>query len=76
MAARRVLAACDMAAELCRAAVLDRRHHLELLEADPAGIGLSLCRSMAAEDIRDFESGTNHEYRFIVADQTFCWLAV
>src|SRR6202011_2187891 len=27
-----VLAACDMAAELCRAAVLDRRHHLELLE--------------------------------------------
>src|ERR1700751_1449605 len=29
-----VLAACDMAAELCRAAVLDRRHYLELLKAE------------------------------------------
>jgi hypothetical protein len=28
-----------MAAELCRAAVLDRRHHLELLKADMAGCG-------------------------------------
>jgi len=46
-----VLAACNMAAERCRAAVLDRRHHLELLKADMAGIGLTPCRSMAAEDI-------------------------
>jgi hypothetical protein len=46
-----VLAACDMAAELCRAAVLDRRHHLELLKADMAGIGLTPCRSVAAENI-------------------------
>ena len=55
-----VLAACDMAAELCRAAVLDRRHHLELLEADMAGIGLTPCRSMAAEDIRDLQLRTGH----------------
>ena len=49
--ARLVLTAYDMAAELCRAAVLDRRHHLELLKADMAGIGLTPCRSVAAEDI-------------------------
>jgi len=60
MTARRVLAACDMAAELCRAAVLDRRHHLELLEADMAGIGLSPCRSMVAEDIRDLQLRAGH----------------
>ena len=55
-----VLAACDMAAELCRAAALDRRHHLELLEADMAGIGLTPCRSMAAENIRDLQLRTGH----------------
>ena len=58
--ARLVLAAYDMAAELCRAAVLDRRHHLELLEADMAGIGLTPCRSLAAENIRDLQPGTGH----------------
>src|SRR5712692_5691886 len=60
MAARRVLAARDMPAERCRAAVLDRRHHLELLEADMAGIGLTPCRPMAAEDIRDLQLRTRH----------------
>ena len=49
-----------MAAELCRAAVLDRRHHLELLKADMAGIDLTPCRSMAAEDIRDLQLRTGH----------------
>src|SRR5260221_9527475 len=53
-----VLAARDMAAERCRAAVLDRRHHLELAEADMAGIGLAPCRSMAAENIRDLQRWT------------------
>src|SRR6516225_6141658 len=43
-----VLAARDMTAERCRAAVLDRRHHLELAEAHMAGIGLAPCRYMAA----------------------------
>src|SRR5712672_2454663 len=41
IAAVLVLAARNMAAERCRAAVLDRRHHLELAEADMAGIGLA-----------------------------------
>src|SRR6266852_595888 len=53
-----VLAARDVAAERCRAAVLDRRHHLELAEADMAGIGLAPCRSMAAEDIRNLQLWT------------------
>src|SRR5713226_7979700 len=58
-----VLAARDMAAERCRAAVLDRRHHLELAEADMAGIGLAPRRSMAAEDIRNLQLWTCQERR-------------
>jgi hypothetical protein len=60
VAALVVLAACDMAAERCRATVLDRRHHLELAEADMAGIGLAPWRSMAAENIRDLQHRTGH----------------
>ena len=50
-----VLAARDMPAERCRAAVLDRRHHLELAEADMAGVGLAPRLAMAAEDIRNLQ---------------------
>ena len=60
---RAVLAARDMAAERRRAAALDRRHHLQLAEADMAGIGLTPCRAMAAEDIRDLQSRTRHARR-------------
>src|SRR5262244_3486374 len=58
-----VLAARDMAAERCRAAVLDRRHHLELAEADMAGVGLAPRRSMAAEDIRNLQPLTRQRRR-------------
>src|SRR5258706_15721600 len=61
IAAVLVLAARDMAAERCRAAVLDRRHHLELAEADMAGIGLAPCWSVAAEDIRDLQRWTGQD---------------
>src|SRR5712664_2802433 len=61
MAALVVLAARDMAAERCRAAVLDRRHHLELAEADMAGIGLATCWSVAAQDIRDLQRWTGQD---------------
>jgi hypothetical protein len=54
-------AARDMAAEGCRAAVLDCRHYLELAEADTAGMGLPPCRSMIAEDIRDLQSRARHK---------------
>src|SRR5467141_944894 len=58
IAAVLVLAARDMAAERCRAAVLDRRHHLELAEADMAGVGLAPRLAMAAEDIRNLQLWT------------------
>src|SRR5258708_14298466 len=61
VAALVILAARDMAAERCRAAVLDRRHHLELAEADMAGIGFAPCRSMAAQDIRDLQRWTGQD---------------
>src|SRR5215468_9671610 len=63
MAAPVVLAARDMPAERCRAAVLDRRHHLELAEADMAGVGLAPRRSMAAEDIRNLQPWTCQQRR-------------
>ena len=56
-----ILAARDMAAESCRAAVLDCRHHLQLVEADMAGIGSAPCRSTVAEDIRDLQSRARHK---------------
>ena len=56
-----VLAAHDMAAERRRAAALDRRHYLQLAEADVTGIGLPPCRAMVAEDIRDLQGGTSHD---------------
>ena len=59
-----VLAARDMAAEGCRAAVLDRRHHLELAEAYMAGIGPAPCRAVAAEDVRDLQRWTRQMLRF------------
>src|SRR5215467_9256599 len=66
-----VLAARDMAAERCRAAVLDRRHHLELAETDVAGIGLTPCRSLAAENIRDLQHRTGHRRRWLRRQRVF-----
>jgi len=60
---RAVLAAQDVAAEGCGAAALDRAHHLELLEAHMAGIGLTPRRTMAAEDIRDLQRRARHARR-------------
>jgi hypothetical protein len=58
-----VRAARDMTAEGCRAATLDRRHHLQLFEADMAGMGLTPCCAMAAEDIRNLQSRARHARR-------------
>ena len=55
-----VLAARDMAAERRRAAALDGRHHLQLVEADVAGIGSAPRRSVVAEDIRNLQRWTGH----------------
>ena len=64
LAVRTLLAARDMSAERCRPAALDRRHHLELAEADMAGIGPAPCRAVAAEDVRDLQRWTRHAARF------------
>src|SRR5260370_36244402 len=58
-----VLAARDMAAERYRAAALDSRHHLHLVEADMAGIGAAPRRPVVAEDIRDLQRWTGHRWR-------------
>jgi hypothetical protein len=63
LAVRALLAARDMPAERRRAAALDRRHHLQLAEADMAGIGPAPCRTVAAEDIRDLQRWTRHARR-------------
>ena len=52
-----------MAAERRGAAALDRRHHLELAEADMAGIGTAPCRAMVAEDIRNLQRRARHARR-------------
>jgi hypothetical protein len=49
-----------MAAKRCRAATLDCRHHLQLLEAEMAGMGVTPCYAMAAEDIRNLQSRARH----------------
>src|SRR6516162_9812650 len=60
MAARRVLAACDMPAERCRATALDRIHHLQLLKAHVGAVGLTPSRAVIAENIRDLQSWLSH----------------
>jgi hypothetical protein len=55
-----ILAACNMPAERRGAAALDRTHHLQLVEADVAGIGFSPCRPVVAEDIRNLQRRTGH----------------
>jgi len=64
LAVRALLAARDMSAERRRTATLDRRHHLQLTEADMAGIGPAPCRAVAAEDVRDLQRWTRHAPRF------------
>src|ERR1700681_4097123 len=55
-----IFAAHEMAAQRRRAAALDGSHHLQLVEAHMAGIGLPPCRSVVAEDIRDLQRWTGH----------------
>src|SRR6516165_6566400 len=84
IATGRVLAAHDVAAEGCRAAVLDRRHDLQLAEADMAGIGRTPCRPVVAEDIRDLQrrtrpravrpaAGLSHSRSWRASWRASCW---
>src|SRR3954451_22103755 len=58
-----VLAALDMAAKGDGAALLDRRHHLDLAEAEMPGIGSPPIGSMAMEDVRDLQPRAAHGRR-------------
>jgi hypothetical protein len=60
VAAGVVGAALNMAAERRRAAVHDRRHHLELAKADMAAVGFTPCGAVVAENIRDLKPCTRH----------------
>src|SRR5580704_6965563 len=63
IAARRVLAACDMPAERRRATALDRTHHLQLLEAHMPAVGLAPSRTVIAENVRELQSWSSHGRR-------------
>ena len=63
MAARRILAACDVTPECCRAAALDRTHDLQLIEAHMAAVGLAPSGTVIAEDIRDLQNWSSHSRR-------------
>ena len=58
---RAIFAARDVSAERRRAAALDGRHHLHLVEADVTDIGTTPRRSVVAEDIRDLQHRVRHD---------------
>ena len=55
-----LLAALDMAAERGRAALLDRRHDLELTQAHMSGIGPAPVGPMAMKDVCDLQPRAAH----------------
>jgi hypothetical protein len=61
VAARRVFAAFEVAAERRRAAAFDGMHHFQLVEAHMTAVGLTPGGTVIAEDVRDLESRLNHE---------------
>src|SRR6202166_1235183 len=63
MAARRVLAARDMAAERRRAAALDRTLHLQLVQAHKPAVGLTPGKTVVAKNVRDLKSWSSHGRR-------------
>jgi hypothetical protein len=58
-----ILAALDMPAERGRAALLDRRHDLELTQAHMPGIGAAPVGPMAIKDIGDLQPRAAHGRR-------------
>ena len=52
-----VLTGFDMTAKGCGAAVLDRRHHLELIQAQMPCMGDPISRAGGTEDVGDLERG-------------------
>jgi len=73
MAARRVLAARDMASERGSAAALDRAHHLQLIEAHMAAVGRAPSGTVVAEDVRDLQSWSSQSTA--IAPPALCCVA-
>src|SRR4051812_12029869 len=63
MAARRVLAERDMAAECRRTTALDRTHHLQLIEAHKPAVGPPPNKTLGAEKVRDLQNSASHGRR-------------
>ncbi|MBB4201131.1 hypothetical protein GGD83_004969 [Rhodoblastus sphagnicola] len=58
---RAILAALDMTAERRGAAMFDRRHHLQLGEADMARVGFAPVRSMGVKNVGDLQTRPRHQ---------------
>jgi hypothetical protein len=54
-----ILAGLDMTAQGSSATVLDRRHDLELCQAQMSGVGRSIDRPSSAEDVGDLMVGAH-----------------
>ena len=54
-----VITGFNVAAESCSAAGLDRRHDLELVQAQVSGMGSAIGRPGSSEDIGDLEGGAH-----------------
>src|SRR3981189_3689160 len=63
MAARRVLAARDMAGGRRPTTAPERPHHLQLIEAHRPAVGLTPGRTVVAENVRDLQSWSSHGRR-------------
>ena len=59
--ARAVLATRDVTTEGRRAAALDGAHHLQLVEAHMAAVGITPNATVIAEDVRDLQSRSVHD---------------
>ena len=54
-----VLASLDVTAQGCGTAMLDRRHDLELMEAQVPGMGGPISGAGSEEDVGDLERGAH-----------------
>ena|SRR5262245_14504904 len=55
-----VLATCNVAAERRRAAALDRRHYLQLVEAHVPAVGFTPSGTVVTENVRDLQTYRSH----------------
>ena len=68
------LAALDVTTEGGGAAGLDPRHHLELAEADMAGMGRAPGRPVSAQDVGNLQRGAHGAQPLDVAPSLTCML--